>query len=660
MSVFRIPALLAVSILAVSCSHLGSRAPNELGAETTPETNPRLLEDLRRREHDELLQAAQQRLREARRLLKANDLPAAEAALQPLVGQPLFRTQVAELQTEIQAARNNALIGAGKLATEKRALTEVRERLVLPSKYGSTVVISKHETPIEVPPGPMEELVNKKVTMTLQNAGVGELVQVLSDVEGLNVVADDALEAEKTLTISVREVPLKEVLSYIARNMGVAFHLGENIIWVTESTEPPGAGPKLETQVYRLRQGFIPSMGGGGGGGGGGGVMGGGGAGGGASEDDNDLEDALAAVLADSPDGATYRIFKNRNLLLVRDSRENLRIVEELIKEFDKPPYQVLIEARFLTISQDDLLDVGTELNQLAEEHSPPEYLFNPITQQFEKITSDQARSYYTNLLKQSNNPDAEVTDFLTELGALVPGAESGLGYLSLSGIVGNRTYQLVLSAVSSKQSTKTLSAPRVTVLNNQMARLRKGDTLLYYSDLETVAASGGGDGGSAAARTALTGEPQELELGVTFDVKVNVGNDGETVLLSLKPEIIDLLRWREFNVVAGEGDGTNNDDSGNNTQTGDAVGKIELPETTESTIETKVAVKSGETVILGGMAGTKEQNLVKKVPILGDIPWLGFFFRRTKTTEIPQHLLIFVTARVVNDTGQFVTHQAE
>jgi type II secretory pathway component GspD/PulD (secretin) len=192
------------------------------------------------------------------------------------------------------------------------------------------------------------------------------------------------------------------------------------------------------------------------------------------------------------------------------------------------------------------------------------------------------------------------------------------------------------------------------------MARLRKGDTLLYYSDLETVAASGGGDGGSAAARTALTGEPQELELGVTFDVKVNVGNDGETVLLSLKPEIIDLLRWREFNVVAGEGDGTNNDDSGNNTQTGDAVGKIELPETTESTIETKVAVKSGETVILGGMAGTKEQNLVKKVPILGDIPWLGFFFRRTKTTEIPQHLLIFVTARVVNDTGQFVTHQAE
>ncbi|NLF17398.1 MAG: hypothetical protein GX595_09085, partial [Lentisphaerae bacterium] len=399
-----------------------------------------------------------------------------------------------------------------------------------------------------------------------------------------------------------------------ARNMGVAFHLGENVVWVTESTEEPGAGPKLETQVYRLRQGFIPSLGGEGAGAG-----------------DTDLEDALESVMADSPEGASYRVFKNRNLLLVRNTRENLRLVEQLVEDFDRPPQQVLIEARFLTISRSDLFDVGVELRQKAPEYDP---------------------AVYPDLLKNAQNPDGEVSDFLTQLGAITSGNTDGVGLVALSGIIGNRTYDLVVSALERKGSTKTLNAPRVTVLNNQTARLRKGDKTLYYDELETVAASGGGDGGSAAAQTAFTGTPKELELGMTFEVKVNVGNDGKTVLLDLLPELITLKGWRQFNVVAGAGDDDNN---GNNNNTTDAAGTISLPETTENTVQTRVAVNSGETVVLGGMMESIQQNDVRKVPILGDIPFIGFFFRHTTERDEPQHLLIFVTAKVIDPSGRYV-----
>jgi type IV pilus assembly protein PilQ len=443
---------------------------------------------------------------------------------------------------------------------------------------------------------------------------------VLSQVDGLNIIADDAIEAKKSLTINVKNVPLKEVLSYIARNMGVAFYLGENIVWVTESPEEPGSGPKLETRIFQLRQGFIPTLKPQGGG------DQGGGEGGQASEDDTDLEDALDAFLADSPEGSSYRVFKTRNILVVRDTRENLRTVEELVKTFDKPPYQVRIEARFITIGQADLYDVGSELSLTPD-------------------TAPVAGDAETQL---------QVTDLLTSLGALQMDNKDGVGYADLGGVLGNRAYSLVISALDRRASTKNLSAPRVTVLNNHSARIRRGKTTLYYSELDTVASTATSTTGdsNSSIQTAFTGTPDELETGVTLDVKVNVGNDGQTVLLGLKPEIIELSQWRSFNVIAGGDSNSNNNTTDSTTN---AQGNIELPETSESTLQTAVAIHSGQTVALGGLVTSTVQKTVSKVPILGDIPLLGFFFRHTSETNEPQHLLIFVTARVIDQDGNFV-----
>lgn len=609
MSTWRVLLASVLGSLLVSCQHAPPPGP------ATPPTTAdgRQAEDLKQAEHRELLKAASQRLDEVRKALDAGRITEAEAGLQPLVGQGLYEAEISELRSDIRAAKDRVATDQGQQQATRRALTEVEQGFTLPTAYGSTVTIDGLSPSIALPPGPMEDLFKRRVDISIENAGVKELVQALTQIEGLNIIADDALEAEKALTVRVRNTPLSEILGYIARNMGVAFHLGENVVWVTESTEPPGAGPKLETQVYRLRQGFIPSLGGEGAG------------------SDTDLEDALESIMADSPEGASYRVFKNRNLLMVRNTRENLRLVEQLVVDFDRPPQQVLIEARFLTISRSDLFDVGVELRQMAPEYDP---------------------TIYPDLLKAADNPDSEVSDFLTELGAIGAGNADGVGLVALSGIIGNRTYDLIISALDRKGSTKTLNAPRVTVLNNQTARIRKGDTTLYYDELETVAASGGGDGGSAAARTAFTGTPKELELGMTFEVKVNVGNDAKTVLLDLRPEVITLKGWRRFNVVAGEGDSTdNNDDDGG----ADAAGTIELPETTENTVQTRVAVNSGETVVLGGMIESVKQNDVRKVPILGDIPFIGFFFRHTTERDDPKHLLIFVTAKVIDASGQYV-----
>ena len=198
-------------------------------------------------------------------------------------------------------------------------------------------------------------------------------------------------------------------------------------------------------------------------------------------------------------------------------------------------------------------------------------------------------------------------------------------------------------------------------MLNNHSARIRRGDKVLYYDELETVATSNndsdqtnriGDNIVNNNVQTAFTGTPKELELGVTLEVKVNIGNDGQTVMLGLMPEVIELKEWRYHKVVAG---GSNTTSSGNTSGAADSgTGTVPLPDTTESTVNTTVVVKSGETVVLGGMIENNKSKQVKKVPLLGDIPYLGALFRHTIEKDTPRHLLIFVTATVMGNDGQF------
>ena len=79
----------------------------------------------------------------------------------------------------------------------------------------------------------------------------------------------------------------------------------------------------------------------------------------------------------------------------------------------------------------------------------------------------------------------------------------------------------------------------------------------------------------------------------------------------------------------------------------------VKLPVFTRREVATKLTVQSGETVVMGGLIDSIEQDTVHKIPILGDIPLLGALFRRSGVTEQRRNLLIFVTATVISDRGE-------
>lgn len=542
-------------------------------------------------------EAVADQIDKAQLLLEERQPDLARKILLPLLQQPFYLEDIHALLETADSITPELSIASSKRLTDVRALDEVHDRLTLPDTYGSTRIISPQLEPLELPPGPMEEILNRRIAqIDLEGADVQLILQALRDQHGLNIIADQALQSDQQLFIHAKDIPVHELLSYISRNMGIAFHLGENVIWVTEAQAPPDNGPKLETRIYTLRKGYIP---------GGSQVQGFAGisddddddfnagdeGGGQASEGQDDLLNALTEFLTDNPDNppnTKFQIYRNRNLLIIRNTRENLRLAEELIRQFDDVPLQVLIEARFITISQTDLLRLGARINS---------------------ITYDGGSSL--NLAGAATLPGYTI------------GADRLLG---VSGIIDNFTYDIVLDALKQSSSARTLSVPRVTVLNNQAAQIRRGENVLYFDEFEVV---------EDETETELfsnlqpVDEAKELELGISLGATPSIGNDGKTIVLSLSTQILDLIEFIEQNNVS-------------------------LPRTNESSLTTSVAVNSGQTVVMGGMITTNENRARSRIPILGDIPILGFIFRKKDLSEEPDHLLIFVTATIVDRDGRF------
>ena len=515
------------SALILSCILLTSCRTTQDGDITKLETfdsEQEALAAIKRDEQRELEAAVRRRLDEIQGLIDKKKYEEALSKLEPLKRFEFCKPEVTSMERTVEILRRGNADTINGEYTRTHMMKEADKELAMPSTYGTTVLIDQNLSPIELPKGSQEDLINKKISLSLESADVAQLVEELN-ANGLNVIADDALQSEKTLTVKFKDVPIKELFAYIARNMGIAFYVGENMVWVTEGET--GGGPKLETRIIRLPQGFVPEVPQGGGGapgarGGGGNV---------AAVQDTDLEDVLTSFLSDSPEGASFRIFRDRNILVIRDTRENLRFAEELIKEFDKPPLQVAIEARFITINEDDLRDVGVEMNQ--------------------QLTAD-GRSLAVPPFSNRFGPEAvKAISSLSKFGEV--DTESGEGNVILSGVIGNRIFETVIRMIETKSSAVSLSVPRVTVMNNRTARIRKGDKLYYFEEYDTASI----DMGDQGTRTTLvpTGSPTELPIGLTLDVRVNIGNDKKTIMLGLKPEIVKFIKWESYNYVNSDDD---------------------------------------------------------------------------------------------------------
>ncbi|MBP5674149.1 MAG: hypothetical protein J6X49_17325 [Victivallales bacterium] len=616
MKIIRLTMSLAVScLLLASCSIFkhNSMLEDEMAIRNASELERLQKEANQRQLREEILKAFEY----IRTLVSEHRFVEAENYLGQLRQFTEYKTELDDLQQLIDLARKLTLSKTDLAIDQKTIINESLTGLQLPKNYNKTREIPQEETKDEQ--NFLEKLMDKTISMKVTNMSLAEFAMQLRDLEGLNmadpvnvIFNDEALKG-KTFSANFKDVPLREIFDYLSYTLAVDFNIRENIIWITKLAKP-AEGPQLMMKIIPLRQGVIPNV-----------PEGIGVAAAAkaafetAKEADTDLDTALKAFFEKSKTGGSYHLFPQRNVLLVRDTLANIREVEKIVATFSKPPKQVLIEARFLTVSESDLHDVGVELTH---------YNGGKIGK----------------TIPAKNQENANISDFFTKLGILTAENAEGVGAMTVSGIIGNRSFDVLISALEKKASTVTLSAPRITALNNRTARIRKGDKMVYFEEygLQTV------DNGDKGKDQVLvpSGKPTPLALGITFDVLPSIGTDNKTILLGLKPEIVTFVQWEDY--------------AATKTVTENKVNKtvdtnVLLPRTHEQTLATAVSINSGETVILGGMVENRETKEVHKVPFLGDIPLIGALFTHTSNTSEPTNLLIFVTATIIDENGEYV-----
>lgn len=496
------------------------------------------------------------------------------------------------------------------------AVDQIESTPYVPDSYGRVIREKGPLIDLEEVRGHMAQQLEKEISVHLDDVTLEAIIFNIGQAHGINFVADKSLPAfQQKLSVNLERVKLSEFLNYVSRNLGVQFQVGNDLVWIVDGKDPARA--LEETRFYRLRRGFIlpaefaptetvrqtvtagavttttetlkstrfvPDQ----------------------APPKPSIEMAIRQFFQGTNTAPNYYIDYERNLIVARGTHEKLRLLEQIIEEFDRPVQQVLIEARFITVSEAAFLRLGMAWSNERLTVTPP---------------GDQTGLAIGNL-----------------------GVAPGFAW-NWTNIFGVKDLNATLTALQQSGESQTLSAPRLTVVNNLPATINDGKVQYYYEEYQvktTILER------RSSSQLVPAGKPAKINSGASLGVMASVGGDGRSILLALNPRINSEVQLKEFAKI------TDTDDQGRVA----SQFEIKLPEYRTQDLSTRVVIRSGETVVMGGVLERLQSTYVESVPVLGNLPVLGPLFRRRTEVDRPRYLLIFVTATVLSDTGEFIRYE--
>ncbi len=281
------------------------------------------------------------------------------------------------------------------------------------------------------------------------------------------------------------------------------------------------------------------------------------------------------------------------NTLIVQDISANLQSVRGLIEKLDIPVRQVLIESRIVNADETFAKDLGVRFGYSKT--------IGPGNTDNKLRTIGGGNTGITEYTPNTSFHQDGVENLIVDL----PAAAAGAGALGLAvGKLGSWLVQLELSALLAEGRGENIASPKVITTNQREAIIESGVEIPY-----TEASSSGA--------TTVSFKKAVLSLKVTPQITPD-----NKILLDLQ---------------------VNQD-----TQGAAVAGGI--PTINTKNVGTQVMVDNGETVVLGGVYGQTTNKQTERIPFFGDLPYLGFLFKRTADESTKEELLIFVTPKILGE----------
>ena len=240
-------------------------------------------------------------------------------------------------------------------------------------------------------------------------------------------------------------------------------------------------------------------------------------------------------------------------------------------------------------------------------------------------------------------------------------------GVFALAGVFSDPQFQIVMRALSQKKGVDLLTAPSIVSRSGQRAKIEIIREFPYPTDFDppqipqTFGGStvlGGGANGGLGQSSAVSSFPVTpttpttfavRNTGVSMEVDPVIGEDGNTIDLTIAPEVVEFEGFINFGSPINTG-GTNA--LGVATTVVLTENRIEQPVFATRKLNTAVTIWDGQTVGIGGLIREDVQMVEDKVPIFGDIPFIGRLFKTKAEEHFKKNLMIYVTAKLIDPSG--------
>ncbi len=527
----------------------------------------------------------------------------------------------------------------------------------------------------------------------LQGAGLEEVVEFLRirsreldpQKKGVDFVLKVSQEAaRKPVTLNMVGVPLEEVLRYATEMTGTVYRVDEYAVTITSRAEK---SETLISRSYRVPPDFMQNA-----------PADGAGA---PPANPFDTQTAPATGLTirrmgvkelleqrgvKFPEGATASYNLTTNILSVRNTEENLVMVDTLVDEASSTvPKQVEIMVRMVEINQNRFNELG--FDWLLGQFNLPgtDKIFGSGgtigNQRSGSLTSEDFGMAYPNTnVPVGVNP---VTAGLRSSGAI-------LGVPSIDGLIGRQTpqtldsrspgtfavtgvftdpqFQMVLRTLNQNKGIDFLVAPNVVTKSGQRSRVSVAREFIYPTEFdppqipqtlgatEVVTIIGGipvqVDVFTPPVNPVTPATPTSFEMrevGVILEVEPLVGPDNRTVELNLVPSLVEFEGFINYGspiALTGSSVPPNAIATEN---------EILQPIFRSNKVSTNVTVYDGQTVVLGGVMLEKRQDINDKVPIIGNIPIVGRAFQSQLSNVEKKNVLFYVTVKILDPGGNRV-----
>ncbi|BEP66617.1 type IV pilus secretin PilQ [Variovorax sp. V35] len=437
----------------------------------------------------------------------------------------------------------------------------------------------------------------EKLSLNFQNIEIRSLLQVIADFTNFNIVTSDSVSG--ALTLRLKDVPWDQALDIIMQAKNLGMRKNGSVLWIAPKDEI-NAKEKLEfeakaaienleplrTQSFQLNYTKAIAIAQG--------LTGtgasAGGGGGGGSGTATRILSPRGSVIAES----------RTNQLFVSDIPSRLAQVTDLIQKLDIPVRQVLIEARIVEASDTFGKSLGVRMGggisreRVASANGNPAYgTFGVMPATTNAGGVGGAAATWTN----SNFINLPAGD------AGGTGNAAGTFAISLFNSSLSRMLNLEISALEADGKGKLVSSPRVITADQTKALIEQGEEIPYQQ-------------ATSSGATSISFRKAVLKLEVTPQITPE-GN----IILTLD---------------------VSKDARGVNTSAGPAINTKH--------VQTEVLVENGGTVVIGGIFELTETNDESRVPVLGEIPYMGALFRKRERVANKTEMLVFITPKMITD----------